>query len=361
MEQLKSAITVSAPGRICLFGEHQDYLGFKVISSAIDRRISVSGNPIKKMCLEIELPDIGGCEVIDIGNENRLKGRRDYLRSTFNLLKRMGIGFDTGYKCRIQSTIPVRKGVSSSSALVVAWTKFLISISDEVKNYSSFHIAKLAFRAEVEEFNEPGGMQDHLCAALGGLLFMDFSDEVHFKKIERKLSGFVLADSLVKKDTIGVLSRIKGNFFKGLEIMNKEIPNFDVHSFPADSLRKFREKIGNECYKITQGALKIRDLTQESIKEIENSKTDENKIGELFNRHHEILRDNLSVSTPVIDKLIDVSLRAGAKGAKVNGSGGGGCFVAYCPGKEKEVITAIKKSGGNASEVRIDEGVRLIC
>ncbi|MFC1564948.1 galactokinase family protein, partial [candidate division KSB1 bacterium] len=36
-------LIVSAPGRICLFGEHQDYLGLPVIAAAIGLRISVSG------------------------------------------------------------------------------------------------------------------------------------------------------------------------------------------------------------------------------------------------------------------------------------------------------------------------------
>ena len=30
---------ISSPGRICLFGEHQDYLGLPVIPMAIDRRL----------------------------------------------------------------------------------------------------------------------------------------------------------------------------------------------------------------------------------------------------------------------------------------------------------------------------------
>ena len=32
--------TVSAPGRVFLFGEHSDYLGLEVISAALDKRIN---------------------------------------------------------------------------------------------------------------------------------------------------------------------------------------------------------------------------------------------------------------------------------------------------------------------------------
>ncbi|MBT7422666.1 MAG: galactokinase family protein, partial [Candidatus Marinimicrobia bacterium] len=34
---------VTTPGRICLFGEHQDYLGLPVIAMAISLRISITG------------------------------------------------------------------------------------------------------------------------------------------------------------------------------------------------------------------------------------------------------------------------------------------------------------------------------
>jgi galactokinase len=32
-------ILVSTPGRICLFGEHQDYLGLPIIAAGISRRV----------------------------------------------------------------------------------------------------------------------------------------------------------------------------------------------------------------------------------------------------------------------------------------------------------------------------------
>ena len=34
---------IVTPGRICLFGEHQDYLGLPVIAMAISLRISIVG------------------------------------------------------------------------------------------------------------------------------------------------------------------------------------------------------------------------------------------------------------------------------------------------------------------------------
>ncbi len=39
-------IRVTAPGRICLFGEHQDFLGLPIIACAIDLAIEIIGNTI---------------------------------------------------------------------------------------------------------------------------------------------------------------------------------------------------------------------------------------------------------------------------------------------------------------------------
>jgi len=51
-------------------------------------------------------------------------------------------------------------------------------------------------------------------------------------------------------------------------------------------------------------------------------------------------------------------LNAGALGAKLNGSGGGGCMFAYAPGKQHEVAEAIERVGGKAFIVSVAKGAR---
>jgi galactokinase len=41
---MKKKVFVSTPSRICLFGEHQDYLGLEVIASAINLRFYASAS-----------------------------------------------------------------------------------------------------------------------------------------------------------------------------------------------------------------------------------------------------------------------------------------------------------------------------
>ncbi|HIO55857.1 MAG TPA: galactokinase family protein, partial [Candidatus Marinimicrobia bacterium] len=59
---MKQTLTVSSPGRLCLFGEHQDYLGLPVISMAISLRARIHG--IKRLNREVIIhkPDINETE-----------------------------------------------------------------------------------------------------------------------------------------------------------------------------------------------------------------------------------------------------------------------------------------------------------
>ena len=54
---MSSAYTVSTPSRLCLFGEHQDYLGLEVIATAIGLRFCAQAIPRKDALLRIRIRD----------------------------------------------------------------------------------------------------------------------------------------------------------------------------------------------------------------------------------------------------------------------------------------------------------------
>ena len=53
-----TAFAAFAPGRVCLFGEHQDYLGWPVVAGAIDLGCQIHFQPTSTATFELELPDI---------------------------------------------------------------------------------------------------------------------------------------------------------------------------------------------------------------------------------------------------------------------------------------------------------------
>ena len=51
-----------------------------------------------------------------------------------------------------------------------------------------------------------------------------------------------------------------------------------------------------------------------------------------------------------------MALAAGALGAKINGSGGGGSLFAYAPGREAAVVAAVRALGARARVVAASRG-----
>ena len=65
----ESMIEASAPGRVCLFGEHQDYLGLSVIAMAINLRMRISGKPRTNGLYRVDMPDIHSSDEFAPGEE----------------------------------------------------------------------------------------------------------------------------------------------------------------------------------------------------------------------------------------------------------------------------------------------------
>ncbi|MBC7234268.1 MAG: mevalonate kinase, partial [Chloroflexi bacterium] len=67
-------------------------------------------------------------------------------------------------------------------------------------------------------------------------------------------------------------------------------------------------------------------------------------LGMLMNRNQRLLQE-LGVSSPELDRLVDAALRAGALGAKLSGGGKGGCMIALIGAAEAQIVTALLLAG----------------
>ncbi len=354
----KSEISVSAPGRICLFGEHQDYFALPIIAAAIDLRIYIQGTRRDDTLLRIDLPDLGEREEIALDKDLTYQKERDYLRSAVNVLKRKGARFTTGWDCRIRGTIPINAGTSSSSALVIAWTKFLLEAARNTELDNPESIAELGFLIEVAEFKEPGGKMDHYASSLGGIVNVSFEQRLEVARLKNPLKRFVLADSLQKKDTKGMLGYIKGHVLEGVERVRKKIAGFNLKDPLEEKANLAIDELPSDIQRLLRGTLMTRDLTIEGTELFKAENFDHRKFGQLLTRQHQVLKKYLRTSTPKIDRMIDAALDAGALGAKINGSGGGGCMFAYAPEKTEQIAEAIEKTGSKVHIIQVDEGVR---
>lgn len=352
-------LQVSAPGRLCISGEHQDYFGLPVIATAINLRISIGGNKRKDKKFKISLPDIKEEMEFLLKKELIYQQERDYIRSAVNVIQREGIILSSGWDCLIQGSIPINAGTSSSSALVVAWIRFLLEAAQDFRASIPEKIAELGFLAEVAEFKEPGGKMDHYASSLGGIIAIHFEKDMKIRKLTNPLKEFVLADSLQKKDTTGMLGYIKENVLRGVSSVKKKIKDFSLRSPLSPEVQREIEKLSPNEKRLLQGTLLTRDLTKEVEALFESDPFDHNRFGQLLSSQHSVLRDHLRISTPKIDEMIEASLKAGALGAKINGSGGGGCIFAYAPEKAEKVAKALKKIDVKAHIIRVDDGARV--
>lgn len=354
----KNEISVSAPGRICLFGEHQDYFGLPIIAAAINLRIFIRGIPRDDLLIKIKLPDLGEREEFSLNGNIMYQQDRDYLRSVVNVLKKKGVRLDSGWDCHLHGTIPINAGTSSSSALVVAWAKFLLEAAGDRNLNNPEEIAELGFLSEVAEFHEPGGKMDHYASSLGGIVNVTFEGELEAKRLKNPLKRFVLADSLQKKDTTGMLGYIKSHVFEGVEAIRKKYAQFSLMGSVGEREKEEIQTVPAVNRRLLQGTLMTRDLTAEGISLFESDDFDHKMFGQLLTKQHKVLRDFLQTSTPKIEKMLDAALDAGALGGKLNGSGGGGCMFVYAPDKTEQIAEAIEKIGAKVHIIHVDEGVR---
>ncbi|HEV7378259.1 MAG TPA: galactokinase family protein, partial [Dyadobacter sp.] len=214
---ISSFLATSASGRICLFGEHQDYLGLPVIAAAISRRISISGDFIDDSLVVIHLPDINRKETFELQTEIPYTSPRDYFKSAINVLTRDGYRFSKGLEVTVHGNIPINSGTSSSSALLVAWINWLTRMADNPSKRTRTEIGELAHKAEVLEFGEPGGMMDHYSTAVGGVIYLQSKPIVKLENFQPALGSFVLGDSRQAKDTLGILKHVKFGMLDALE------------------------------------------------------------------------------------------------------------------------------------------------
>jgi galactokinase len=358
MSASQHLLRVSTPGRICLFGEHQDYLHLPVIPCAISRRISIEGNRRNDARVHLILPDTNSEISFSLNEPLTYQEERDYFRSAVNVLRRAGFTFPAGLNAVVRGEIPINAGTSSSSALVVTWVNFLAQMSGERQMLTPEDCARYAHAAEVLEFNEPGGMMDHYSTACGGVIYVTFHPALQIEKISPPLKTFVLGDSQEPKDTKGILTRVKTQVLDVSRRLAERDPGFSLHTAALEKLERYTRDLNAEQKTLLWGTLRNRDITQEALSVLRAPQFDDLMLGELLNECQVVLRDILKISTPKIDRMLDAALRAGAYGGKVNGSGGGGCMFAYAPKNPEAVAQAIEGAGGKAHIVQIDVGTR---
>ncbi len=353
--QLPRRISVRAPGRICLFGEHQDYLDLPVIAVAIDRHIFIRGSRRQDNEFHIHLTDLGKTEQFPLASHLPCQHEKDYFRSGLNVVMRLGVNPGCGWDCNVHGTIPINAGTSSSSALMVAWILFLLTAAGDARADDPGFVAELAFQAEVAEFNQPGGRMDQYTSSFGGVIYLD-PVTLQTETLTARPGPFILGDSRQPKSTSAILASVKRDAQAAAAAITAFIPDFHFRTTSPEAVQPFLSRLSPRQAELLRANLIDFQLLSEALYLLRSRETDLEKLGHLLNRHHEQLRDRKGISTEKIDAMLAASLEAGALGGKINGSGGGGCMFALAAGREEHVAAAIRAQGGVPHLLTIDPG-----
>ena len=338
-------LSVKAPGRICFFGDHQDYLGLPVIAATIDRYIYMEASPKEEKTLSIELLDLDQQENISLDESFDLLPPRDYFRSVIRVLKRAGIHLQQGYYVKIHGNIPIEAGLSSSSAMVVAWVRLLLKLAQPQHCYSDEQIAQWSYTAEVLEFNEPGGLMDQYTIALGGMVCLNTING-SYQRLSAPWESVVIGDSGMKKSTLSILSQAKENAIEALEIVKAQHPSFQLEKAGKTTYLQTEDLLPSTLKPYWYAAIHNHLITQEALSLLNQSTIEMKKLGQLINAHQTILQHQIKNTPSSMIEMMEAASAKGAYGTKIVGSGGGGCFVALCSqDSNNNVIEAIETAG----------------
>jgi D-glycero-alpha-D-manno-heptose-7-phosphate kinase len=240
----------------------------------------------------------------------------------------------TGLDLVTDSEAPAGAGISGSSTLIIALASALNRLTEKGHNLEK--LREIAQNIEAQIIRVPTGCQDYYPAMYGGVSAIELSAA----GVARKPVPVNLED-LNERVVLAYTGVPRNSGINNWEVMKAHIDgdravhrNFDRIAEIACGMRLALEKAD-----WAQAARLLRE---------EWSHRKKNAPG---------------ISTPLIDRLVAVTRRAGAAGAKVCGAGGGGCVLFLVErGAQERVAGVIRREGATVLPVRVaPHGVRVTC
>ncbi|MHA2226490.1 MAG: GHMP family kinase ATP-binding protein [Candidatus Hodarchaeales archaeon] len=345
---------LSSPGRICFFGEHQDYLGLPVIPIAINRRLNLKYSIQEdKLFMEIHSTQLNSFERLSLVQPPTLTGSLyDYIRAVFQYFWKDSEYFKP-MKILIESDIPIRAGLSSSAALLTSMV-FLVGNIMLDQRLTPRSIAEIAYICEHEKMGIACGKMDQYSSALGGIFHMIPNDIPNITPLNWLSEAFfVIGNSGIIRKADIPLKHIQQDIFNALSILG----NPSLQMLTKEEINP--KKMSHKLVKRLLGVIGIRNITRKALEELRKTRVDLHYIGKLITSQQVYLKENYQVSNQILDKMCEISLKRGALGAKLTGAGFGGCMFALTD--EEEIAYKIKQAiieYDNAFIVRMDSGVR---
>ena len=237
-----------------------------------------------------------------------------------------------GLELSTDSQSPAGAGIAGSSALIITVASALNKLTGA--GFSIEKIREIAQNVEAQIIRVPTGCQDYYPAMYGGVSAIELTEAgIIRKEIPLDLTDFnarVVLAYTGKPRNSGINNwEVTKAYINGDKGVHR---NFERIASIAHSLR---------------GALANRDWAE---------------VARLVREEWSFRRKNApGITTDLIDHLVEVSRKAGAKAAKVCGAGGGGCvFFLVEPEAKEKVSRLIQAEGAEVLPVVVaPRGVRV--
>jgi mevalonate kinase len=301
------AITATAPGKAILVGEHAVVYNRPAIAvpvSQVQAKAAVfaeiRGQPGE---VRVEAPDI------------RLSARLDDLPPThaivrlFGLLAReLAIQRFPALRLQVTSTIPIAAGLGSGAAVSVAILRALSAfVGHPLPNE---RISALVFEQEKLFHGTPSGIDNTVITYAQPIFFIK-GQPFSLLAVSAPLT-LVISDTGIRSPTAAAVSGVR-------ERWQRESAAYE-----------------NLFDQIAEIACQARNCVESG---------DIRALGPMLDANHWLLQQ-IGVSHPQLDRLVDAARQAGAWGAKLSGGGLGGNMIALVDPAGAEAVAAALVSAG---------------
>jgi len=238
-----------------------------------------------------------------------------------------------GFSLTTNSEAPAGAGIGGSSAMAVAICAALDRFTGAGRSKVDWvHISR---DAEAIVIHIPTGMQDHYPPAFGGAAAIELMPGG-----ERRIEINVNLDELERRLVVCYTGKPRQSAINNWGVFKAHIDN--------------KGAVQGNLEKISQIAQKMRAALEAG---------EWKEVGKLMHTEWQFRRRNLpTISTKVIDRIIDSTRRKGALAGKVCGAGGGGCVVLLIePEARGRVEKAVVDEGGQLLPMFVDRrGVQVV-
>lgn len=325
-------ITIKAPGRVNLIGEHTDYNDGFVLPCAIDYETVISCSKRDDRQIHVIAADYDNQQDIFSLDEPIVPHAQyrwaDYVRGVIKHLQLRHADFG-GASLVISGNVPQGAGLSSSASLEVAVGQALQSLYQ--LPLSGIELALNGQEAENQFVGCNCGIMDQLISALGQ---QDHALLIDCRTLETRAVpmpenvAVVIINSNVKRGLVDSEYNTRrqqcetaARFF-GVKALRDVDPNlfFSIQDEldPVVAMRARHVITENERTLAAADALAAGDLKL---------------MGQLMHESHISMRDDFEITVPPIDSLVDIvkSVIGEQGGVRMTGGGFGGCIVALMP------------------------------